>query len=276
MQFRELGEVRLAGQHDHRRPDLAPRRDERGPSRRVPGTERGDRRPLVDQGAVALHGPRQAAHEPARVHDRRVVGHEGPERALDPDALRELRGIDDPVAVPEPEAPVFLERRVERRQALRPARDDDLAAPVEPCIDARLGRRAPDLVDGVVGRLLHPPRRVLAVQLREAVHRDVQVRRAPGAVPPRRPEPGDLTLEDHDPARRVTAVEVERGPQPGQPRAKDRDVGLDGTLERRPRRQVVAGGLEPVGDGRVVGHVAMVAAAPGGGRAVPRACATPE
>ena len=83
------------------------------------GRKPGDRRPLDDPRPVALDGAGQAAHEPARVDHGRVVGHERLHGPGDPDPPVELGGVDQPVAVAEPEPPVLLERRLERRHALR-------------------------------------------------------------------------------------------------------------------------------------------------------------
>ena len=164
--------------------------------------------------------------EPARMDDGGVVGDEGAHGARDPDPVPEAGGVHEPVAVAEAEPLVLAERVLERRHALRAARDDDLAALVEPGVDPRLRARPADLVDGVVGRLLHAPRGVLAV---EPARRPIEMLRS-GAhqapLRPGRPEAGDLALHDHDPQRRVAA-------QRGSRRSRGRSGRRRGWRRRR-------------------------------------------
>jgi hypothetical protein len=216
-------------------------------ARRIFRPEPGDRGALHDPHPEPLHDPRQPADEPTGVDDGRGVGRQPANRPRDPDPGGELVSLQKPVSIPETEAPVLLKRRFERRHSVRPARQQDLAALVEARVEALRGTGTADLVHSVVGRLLGAARRIIAVKLREPAHRDVEVGRAPRAVPPRRPEPGHLALDDHDPQRRVAPLEVVRGPQAREPGAEDRDVRVRRAIEGRPRGQVVARRLQPEG-----------------------------
>ena len=262
MELRQAGEVGLAGKDDHGRPDLAAGRDQRGGGPALwcpcgPGRHRGaevrHRRSLDDPGSHSLDEGGEAAHEPPRVHDGPAARPEAGHRARDPDLVRHAGRVQQPIVLAESEALVLAEGALDRRDVVRAAGHDELAALVEAGVDRLLRRDAPHLVDRVVRRLLDSPRGVLAVEAGQALHRDVEVRGAPCAVPPRCPETGDLALGDDDAQAGLPLQEVVGGPQARVAGAQDRDVALGGAVERRARGEI-PGGLQPVRDVRVAVH----------------------
>ena len=199
--------------------------------------------------------------------DGRLLGRERPHGTGDPDALRELWPVQEAVPVAEAERLVLPERGLQRRDALRPARQDQLAALVEAGVDPRLGADAPDLVHGVVRRLLGPRAAstpCIAPGGSSRCSGPGRTRRRSGRTPQSRRSPA--------PPRRSSAT----GPGAGRrARSRVRSCRRPGSPRRHPwcRRsraggQVVTGGLEPEGDGCVVAHGRIVRARGGAGRAV--------
>ena len=228
MQRRQLGQVGLAGEDHDRGADVAAWRDQRRPARAHPSAGTRDRRALHDPHpsrsttAPARGSGDRGGRRPRR---RRPAPRTAPAIRIRSESSRAVHqaGIDRRTR----SARTPRSRSSSAGTPCGPRADDDLAALVEARVDARRRAGAADLVDGVVGRLLGAARRVVAVKPREPAHRDVEVGRAPRAVAARRPEPGDLALDDHDPQRRIAPLEVVRGPQARQARRPG---------SRRPRR----------------------------------------
>ena len=75
---------------------------------------------------------------------------------------------------------------------------------------------------------------VTTVQLRHLLRSPGNQPRQPAAVAAGRAEPGEPGLQDRDPQRRVRALEVVRGPQPGVAGTDDAHVGVAVARQRRP------------------------------------------
>ena len=158
----------------------------------------------------------------------------------------------DPIA--QAEADKLLVAAIDRRQLLRPARNRHRAAALEVDIDALRRRGATDFVDRARHRAIERHRFVAAVMLRDMAQARWEMRRAPRAVAAGGAVARDLGFDDRNLQRRLTLVKVEGGPQTGIAGTQDRDIDIDRAVERRPRRQVVAAGLEPETGESVVLH----------------------
>ena len=191
--------------------------------------------------------------------DGRVLGRERPHRTGDADPLRELGGVEQPVAVAEAEALVLASAVSSAGMPCGPrARISSPPLWKPASIPASAHTRPTSSTASYVACWVAFAASV-PCSLREPAHRDVQVRGTPGAVAAGRAEAGDLALDHHDPQRRVPALQVERGPEAGHAGTQDRDVGVGGAVDPGARgARIVTGGLEPVGDGSVVAHARMV------------------
>ncbi len=123
---------------------------------------------------------------------------------------------------------------------------------MEPGIDLLIRTDATDLRDGAIHCRLQLPRGLTAVKAGDGVDPDVQFRRAPPAVASRRPEAGDLSLEDGDAQRRIFLEQVVSGPQSRITGSEDRDIDIDRSVERGTWRQRITRRLEPVAVGGIV------------------------
>ncbi|MET3960670.1 hypothetical protein ABIE44_000604 [Marmoricola sp. OAE513] len=125
------------------------------------------------------------------------------------------------------------------------ARQGDGPTALEPGVDALAVADPTDLADGVAHRAVQPKCIRRARGGDELGPRRREQRAAPTTVAPRRSESDVLSLEHDDPQGRISAAEVVRRPQAGEPGTDDHDVVRRGARQRAPLRQRFAGGVRP-------------------------------
>ncbi len=250
-QLRQLGQVRLAGEDQCLGPDLAVGGQEAGVAARLPVDHR---RLFPDRRPFALDGAGEAADHPAGV-DRRAVRHV--DRALhvgDVDPAARLVGVEELVVLPEAERHHLVVAGDHRGELVLAAGEAEDAPLLPLGVDLLLLEHAVDLADGLVHGAGDGAGGLRAVLVADRAERDREAGVAPAAVAAGRAEAGNLSLEDADLERGVALQQVVGGPEAGEPGPQHGDVDVGRAVEPRPRREVVAAGLEPVGVGPVVLH----------------------
>ena len=238
-----------------RREGVGRQRDVAGPDARpAPGTQqdggsvavqRLDRGVFVDADAQPQAGRAQPPGEPGRIDERGVaaVPHTGEVgRRVDLGAQLVAIEVHHVVA----EALGLLGLLAQPLDLVGLDRHRQLAGSLEAAVDAVAGHRRLDRVEVLPAQPVEC--RHLVGEAREPVGRPVGERgdAEPAVASGRRP-PGVPRLEQHDVARRVGLLGLQRGPQPGEAAADDREVGTGGPVQSRSRHRTVRG-VQPEAD----------------------------
>ena len=154
----------------------------------------------------------------------------------------------------ETDGAVFVVQLFQHGQVVVGAGDLELAALGVMRVDPFELADAANVVDRVVHRQRDRSGGVTAVAGRELRRRVRETGEAPAAVASRGAEPGDLLLDHDDLQRRLALQQVVGGPETGKPGAEDRYIGLNRSVQRRTRRQIVAAVFEPEAVRGVVLH----------------------
>ncbi len=156
--------------------------------------------------------------------------------------------------------------RAPRAVEPRRRRSLEIAAAVEPGVDALLVAPAADRANGILGRLGHRQRRLVpevAAHRRQAEPERVDE----AAVAAARAEPAAVRLEQDDAGRRLGLLDPPGGPHTGVAATDDHDVGARVPVQRRAGGAALQAGLvDPVAV-RVVTHPAQVWGTPPAGYA---------
>ena len=154
-------------------------------------------------------------------------GVERGDRVGDPDAIGDLRGVEQLVPIGESERVKGLVGALDARPLVFTARQTQRAAARPLRVDSFSGDHPLDLVDRVDHRAEDRARGLRPEPLAQQADRDREAGIAPPAVATGCTEAGDLSLDDRDPQRRIAAQQVVGRPETGVPGAHDRDVDVD-------------------------------------------------
>ena len=192
---------------------------------------------LEDHRAQSLIDVAQSPNQSRGVDPGAVRRVHRSERARHPAVLVEIAFVDPG------EVRLADAHLARRRDLLGEPRDLDIAAgelhraaPLEVRVDAVGSRRRAEFDDGRLEYATLMVEGLLAVTPDDAGVRHGKESRGPPAVAPRRAEAADLFLEDRDTQVAVSAQELTRGPQTGEPATDDRHVDVQVVLERRTGR----------------------------------------
>jgi hypothetical protein len=201
---------------------------------------------LVDARALLLDNGGETMRKLGGMDGRAVGRVQRAEIGLAADSGTSFVGRQPPeIVLTEAPRPVVGELTLEAIAVRGQRRDLERSAASPVAVDAFLGDDALDLSHGREHRALHRDRAVAALARGELFTGRRKEARAPTAVPTRCAEAHMRGFAHHDPQCRIDTQERVRGPQAGEARADDHNIGIGVTRQRRARRGSVCARVPP-------------------------------
>src|SRR5271170_97278 len=200
---------------------------------------------LVDCATARFDGAGEAPHKTARMQAGSIRRIQAAVNIRHPDDLRYFIRVQQSVLLRETETLIGSIRGMERRKLMRAARKAQCPAYAKAGVDRFLIAYIANRLDRRLQREQQFAGHVYAESTGQFACGDRKARGAPAAISARCTVTGDLALDDGDSPLRAGAQQVIGGPKTGVASSEDRNIDIDGTLKRRPRRQSIARVFQP-------------------------------